>query len=55
MADPGQKRYYIRTWDNPVLGGAGFGDFDINDPAMTWFVIPKETQPQTLKSQAGGT
>lgn len=54
VADLGQKRYYIRTWDNPVLSGVGFGDFDINGPAVTWFVIPKEAQPQTLKPQTGG-
>ncbi|MNG54815.1 Penicillin acylase precursor [compost metagenome] len=51
VADLGQKRYYIRTWDNPVLSGVGFGDFDINGPEMTWFVIPKVTQPQTFKPQ----
>ena len=54
VADLGQKRYYIRTWDNPVLSGVGFSDFDINGTAMTWFVIPKETQPRTPESQAGG-
>lgn len=54
VADLGQKRYYIRTWDNPVLGGVGFGDFDINGPTITRFVIPKVTQPQTLKPRAEG-
>lgn len=54
VADLGRKRYYIRTWDNPVLSGVGFDDFDINGPVMARFVIPNETQPQTLQPQAGG-
>jgi len=49
VADMGQDRYYIKTWANPVLSGAGFDDFNVNGTAMVNFAVPATTVPQVLK------
>lgn len=53
VADMGQKRYYIKTWGNPVLSGAGFDDFDGDGPALVNFAVPDTTTPQVLKPDSG--
>lgn len=53
VADMGQKRYYIKTWGNPVLSGAGFDDFDVNSPALVNFSVPATTLPLVLKPDTG--
>ncbi|HGM5324777.1 TPA: choloylglycine hydrolase family protein [Serratia marcescens] len=53
VADMGQDRYYIKTWDNPVLSGVGFTDFDTDGTTMVTFAIPAGSAPQTLTPVGG--
>lgn len=53
VADTGQKRYYIKTWDNPVLSGVGFDDFTRTGKTMVNFAVPKDTPPTVLKPDDG--
>lgn len=53
VADMGSMRYYVKTWDNPVLSGTGFMDFDTHGKAMVTFALPQTTTPQVLKAADG--
>ena len=48
VADPGQLRYYLKTWDVPVLHGVGFGDFDLNGSEMVHFTLPDASVPDVV-------
>ncbi|AMZ77777.1 MULTISPECIES: linear amide C-N hydrolase [Enterobacter] len=53
IADPGTAHYYIKTWDVPVLHGAGFGDFDVDGKNMVTFDLPSEQGIPSLKVLPG--
>lgn len=39
---------YLKTWDNPVLSGAGFSDFDVDGKMMVNFSTVPSSGPLTL-------
>lgn len=49
VADLGEDRYYIKTWEVPVLHGVGFSDFDMDGTAMVRFPLPTDGTPTALK------
>lgn len=49
IADLGKDRYYIKTWDNPVLQGGGFESFDVNGKRIMKFLLPRDHEPEVLK------
>ncbi|HFI5337046.1 TPA: linear amide C-N hydrolase [Serratia liquefaciens] len=53
VADLGNVRYYVKTWDHPVLASAGFADFDTHGKAMVTFTLPQATEPSVLKATDG--
>ncbi|MEL5558973.1 choloylglycine hydrolase family protein [Serratia ureilytica] len=53
VADMGSARYYIKTWDNPVLSGVGFTDFDTHGKEMVTFALPQTAEPLVLKAADG--
>jgi choloylglycine hydrolase len=53
VADMGNTHYYIKTWDNPVLSGVGFTDFDTHGKEMVSFILSQTTEPPVLKAAGG--